>query len=131
MDTRSGSLVAEIHKSHPEEVDKPEVRKAISTVALAAEAAPADGDGRSPSELRTLLEAEPKNHAARFELAQSLLGAGAQAEAIDELLLIVRRDKAWNDKAAQGLLIKLFESLGSDHPLTVTGRRRFANYVLM
>ena len=114
----------------PEELDKPEVRKAISTVALAAEA-PDTADGRSAAELRALLQEEPRNHAARFELAQALVGAGAQEEAIDELLLIVRRDKTWNENAARELLLKMFDALGSDHPLTRKGRRKLSNYLLL
>jgi putative thioredoxin len=122
-------MIAEIHKSHPGEVDKPEVRQAIAAVALAMEAP--SGDGRSISELRALLEDAPRDHDARFELAQALLGAGDQATAIDELLLILRRDKAWNEGAARALLIKLFDTLGPDSELAQKGRRRMSNYLLL
>ena len=124
-------LVAELHKQHGSDggLDMPEVRKALSAVALAAEAP--DGDGRPKPELLALLEADPKDHAARFELAQALLGEGQQGEAIDHLLLIVRREKTWNDRAAPELLIKLFEALGSDHELTIKGRRKFSSYMLL
>ena len=67
----------------------------------------------------------------RFELANALLSGGEQDEAVSELLLIVRRDKTWNENAARTLLLKLFDSLGSDHPLTKSGRRRLANYLLL
>ena len=112
------------------DLDKPDVRKAVSTVALAADAP--DGDGRPPAELRALLEADPKDHAARFELAQVLLSEGDQASAIDELLLIVRRaPKNWEEGKAKDLLLKMFEALGNESELTKKGRRRLANYLLI
>ena len=122
-------FVAQLHKEHPDDLSKPDVRKAISTIAL-AEDAPAS-DGRAPSELRKLLEADPKDHAARFELAQALLAEGAQEEAIDELLLIVRRDRNWEGGKSRDLLLKLFEALGNDSDLTKKGRRKLSNYLLL
>ena len=124
-------LIAELHKKHKDDggLEQPGVRKAISAVALAAEA-PASGEARPVSELRALLEDNPKDHPARFELAQVLIAEGLQGEAINELLLIVRRDKGWNERAAPDLLIKIFDALGNDHELTIKGRRRFASYML-
>jgi len=125
------TLIAELHKNHPGDVEtKADVRKAIATVNFAADAADA-GELRDPGELRTLLEASPRDHQLRYELAQTLLAGGEQGEAIDELLLIVRRDKHWEDGQARTLLLKLFDSLGNDHDLTKTGRRRLANYLLL
>ena len=85
--------------------------------------------GRPVSELRLALEADRDDHAARYELAQRLLVSGEQADAIDELLLIVRRDKAWSDGAARLLLLKVFDALGSGHELTKKGRRRLSNFL--
>ena len=123
-------MVAELHKSHAKDLNLPDVRKAISTVALAADA-PDAGDGRAPSELRALLEANPKDHAARYELAQALLGSGDQEEAIEQLLLIVRRDKNWEEGKSRELLLKLFDALGNDSEITKRGRRKLSNYLLL
>ena len=125
-------LIAELHKTHGTDggVDKPDVRRAISQVELAADAPDMDGF-RPVGQLRSLLEANPKDHEARFELAQTLLGDGKQEEAMDELLLIVRRDKTWNERAAPTLLIKLFDSLGNEHELVKKGRRKLSNYLLL
>jgi len=123
-------MVAELHKQHGKDLGLPDVRKAISTVMLAAEA-PADGDGRAPAELLALLETNPRDHHARFEYAQTMLAAGDQAEAIEQLLLIVRRDKAWEGGKHRELLLKLFEALGNDHELVKKGRRKLSNYVLI
>ena len=111
------------------------MRKAISTVALAADT-PSEGagEGSSISELRSQLEAERPGewmHEVRFTLAQSLLGGGDHAGAMEELLRIIRRDKTWNDHQAKELLYRIFDSLGADHELTIKGRRKLANIVLM
>ena len=123
-------MVAELHKSHAKDLNLPDVRKAISTVELAADA-PEAGEGRAPSELRALLEANPKDHTARYELAQALLGSGDQEEAIEQLLLIVRRDKNWEEGKHRELLLKLFDALGNDNEITKKGRRKLANYTLL
>ena len=122
-------LVAEIHSKHAGDADKPDVRKAISRVALAADAA--DGGGRGLSELRAAVAAAPADHAVRYELAQALIGSGDDAEAIDELLSIIKKERAWNEGAAKTLLLQVFDSLGSGHELVSSGRRRLANILLI
>ena len=122
-------LIAALHKDHPSDLSLPDVRKAISTVALADDA-PAS-DARPPSELLKLLDADPKDHEARFELAQTLLAGGDYEGTIDHLLLIVRRAKTWNENAHRDLLIKIFDSLGNDNELVKKGRRKMSNYILL
>jgi putative thioredoxin len=126
-------LVASIPKKYPNDLNKEIVRKAISKVALAAHGR-AEG-GRSPEELRALLEAAPDANDVRYELAQAMLSAGEEEEAMGELLQIIKQEKrsgqVWNDAAAKTLLLQLFESVGKDHELVKKGRRRLANIVLM
>ena len=82
--------------------------------------------------LRALLEADPKDHDARYELAQALLAAGDHAAAIDELLLIVRRaGKNWEEGKHRQLLLNLFEALGNESEITKKGRRKLSNYLLL
>ena len=69
--------------------------------------------------------------ATRFELAQTLLGDGDHEGAIEHLLLILRRDKTWNGNAHRELLIKIFDSLGSESEAVKKGRRKMSNYILM
>lgn len=124
-------LLESLKKEHPSELDKPEVRRAVSSIAL-AEAASANGTTqRSVPELQQLLEAAPRDHEARYELAQIHFAAGEVDEAVKELLLVVRRGRDWNDGAARTLLLQIFDSLGAEHELTKSGRRRLANYLLM
>ena len=59
-------LVAELHKNYASSLNNPEVRKAISTVALAAEAGDAAASGGpTEAEMRAILESAPREHATR------------------------------------------------------------------
>jgi putative thioredoxin len=50
-----------------------------------------------------------------------------QAEAaIDEVLTIVRKNREWQDQAARKQLIKFFDALGANNPVTVAGRRKLS-----
>ena len=126
-------LVAELHKNYASSLNNPEVRKAISTVALAAEAGDAAASGGpTEAEMRAILESAPRDHATRYALAQKLLGAGQHDESIEELLLVLRKGgKAWNEGAAKGLLLKIFDMLGTTDERAVKGRRRMNSYILM
>jgi putative thioredoxin len=77
--------------------------------------------------LEAKLAADPNDHQARFDLALALDGAGRRAEAVDQLLDIVKRDRKWNDGAARMHLVTLFEALGPADPLTVSARRKLSS----
>ncbi|GAN97290.1 thioredoxin [Komagataeibacter europaeus NBRC 3261] len=78
-------------------------------------------------EIRARITANPKDYAARFELAAALNAAGKRAEAADELLTIMKEDRAWNDDGARKQLIRLFEAWGQTDPDTVAARRRMSS----
>jgi putative thioredoxin len=73
------------------------------------------------------LEADPKDHQARYDLASALNAMGEREEAADALLEIMRRDRKWNEEAARLQLLKFFEAWGSDEPATGTARRRLSS----
>jgi putative thioredoxin len=77
--------------------------------------------------LRAKLEANPKDHQARFDLAAALVAEGANEEAVDELLELYRRDRNWNEEAAKKQLLTLFEAFGQTDPLTVASRKRLSS----
>ena len=52
-------------------------------------------------ELAAAIGANKRDFPARFELAQTHFAAGRFTQAMDELLEIVMRDKAWNQEAAR------------------------------
>jgi putative thioredoxin len=78
-------------------------------------------------EFKARLERDPKDHQARYDLAAALFAAGQREEAIDQLLELVRRDRAWNEEAARKQLVKFFEAMGHSDPLTVAARRRLSS----
>ncbi len=76
--------------------------------------------------LRAKLEADPKDHQARFDLAMALDAGGDRDGAVAELLELVKRDRKWNDEAARKQLVTLFEAMGFTDPRAVEGRRKLS-----
>ena len=79
------------------------------------------------NDLRSTLINDENNHQARFDLALALFTKGETSEAIQELLTIFRIDQEWNDDAARQQLFKFFDILGSENPITLSGRRQLAS----
>ena len=77
--------------------------------------------------LQAAVDANPADHQARFDLAVALNAAGQREGAVDHLLEIISRDRAWNDEAARKQLLQLFEAFGPTDPLTVDSRRRLSS----
>lgn len=100
-----------------------EIAGARSALALAAEGRQA---ATHVAEFEARVAADPADHQARFDLASALNGAGRRAEAAEQLLLIVRAERGWNDEAARKQLLKLFEAWGFDDAATMAARRRLS-----
>jgi putative thioredoxin len=79
------------------------------------------------NDLRSTLTNDENNHQARFDLALALFTSGETNEAIQELLTIFKVDQEWNDDAARQQLFKIFDILGSENPITLSGRRQLAS----
>jgi putative thioredoxin len=73
------------------------------------------------------VEADPKDHQARFEYALALDGADDREGALTQLLEIVKRDRKWNEEAARKHLVTLFEAMGPTDPRTLDARRRLSS----
>jgi putative thioredoxin len=78
------------------------------------------------AELEQKLAANPLDHQARFDLATALNAQGNRAEATNQLLEIVRRDRKWNDDGARKQLVQFFEAWGGADEATVDGRKRLS-----
>ena len=76
--------------------------------------------------LRAKLDADPKDHQARYDLAMALDAAGDRDGAVAELLELVRRDRKWNEEAARKQLVILFEAMGPTDPRTIEARRKLS-----
>ncbi len=102
--------------------DDTEIAAAWSVLELAQKSAGAGDLG----DLERRVEAAPGDHQVRFDLALALYGAGQRADAIDQLIEIIRRDRGWNDEAARKELLQLFEAMGLTDPETIAGRRKLS-----
>ncbi len=72
------------------------------------------------------LDKNPDDHQARFDLALALFAGGDKEAAIDALILIIRKNRAWEEDKARKQLIQFFEALGPADPLTLSGRRKLS-----
>jgi putative thioredoxin len=79
------------------------------------------------AQLEAHVQARPADHQARLDLATALAAKGKKAEALDQLLEVVRRDRKWNEEAARKQLVQLFDAWGPKDPLTLEGRRRLSS----
>ena len=77
--------------------------------------------------LKAKVDADPKNHQARFDYALALFAANERDAAVDELLEIIRRDRKWNEEAARKELVTIFDALGPMDPLTISARKRLSS----
>jgi putative thioredoxin len=83
----------------------------------------ARGGHRGEADLRSRLAGNPEDLEARFALFQVLAAARRYREAMEELLAIVRKDKAWRDGEARRQLLNLF-TLAAEQPDLVSEYRR-------
>lgn len=102
-----------------------EVEAARAQLALKKQAASAG----PVTDLRATVEADPKNHQARYDLAQALHAQGDVEEAVEELLDLFSRDRNWNDEAAKTQLFTIFDALKPEDPIALEGRRRLSSLI--
>lgn len=112
-----------IDEAPPEIARHADVLAQKTALDLAAEAR----DLAPTRQLEIRLEAEPGDHQARFDLAVALFAAGRREDAVEQLLELFRRDRAWNEDGARKQLLKFFEAMGQADPLTMSARRRLSS----
>ena len=95
------------------------VQASIDLAEKAKEAGPVD-------DLKAKAAADPKDMQTRLDLAMAYWAGNQRQEAIDELLAMIKADRAWNEAAARQQLLKFFEALGFTDPLAVDGRKRLS-----
>jgi putative thioredoxin len=76
----------------------------------------AEASARSPDALAAAIAQNKRDFEARFELAQRHFAAGRFPEAMDELLEIVMRDKAWRDELARKTYVAILELMTKPAP---------------
>ncbi len=72
--------------------------------------------GVDPATLQAAIAANKRDFEARFTLAQHHLAHQRFTEAMDELLEIIMRDKAWNGEAARKTYVAILELLAKPAP---------------
>jgi putative thioredoxin len=77
--------------------------------------------GRSAAELDAAIAANRRDFAARHELAQGLFARGDFTGAMDALLEIIMRDKAWNNELARKTYVAILELLTKPQPKPAPG----------
>lgn len=73
-------------------------------------------NARSPEEIGQAIAANKRDFGARFELAQSHLARQQFTQAMDELLEILMRDKAWNGELARKTYVAVLELMSKPAP---------------
>ncbi len=76
----------------------------------------AAASARNPDELIATIAQNKRDFEARFELAQRHFAAGRFSDAMDELLEIVMRDKAWRDELARKTYVAILELMTKPTP---------------
>ncbi|MDQ2801375.1 MAG: tetratricopeptide repeat protein [Pseudomonadota bacterium] len=107
----------------PKIAEHAEISGARSALALAEEGRQAKDQLAS---LEKRVAADGSDFRARYELATALNAVGAREEAANQLLEVMRRDRAWNDDAARLQLLKFFEAWGFEDPTTMAARRKLS-----
>lgn len=107
---------------------------AAKALDLATMSASAQADSGALQTLAERSAAHPDDHQIRFDYACALFAAGQRLEAFDQLIEIMRRDKAaatppWQEDKARLHLLSLFDALGPVDPDTVAGRRKLSTFL--
>ena len=84
-------------------------------------------DENKLNDLIEIVDKEPNNHQARFDIAINLMANNNHEEAIKNLLYIIEKDRLWNDEAARKSLLEIFNALGPNHDLVVDGRKKLSS----
>ncbi len=108
--------VADARRIYEPLVPKAIVEARASALGLWIEACEAAAAARPAKALAAAIAADRRDFAARFELAQTLVAAQRFTEAMDELLEILMRDKAWSDQRARKLYVAILELMTKPPP---------------
>ncbi|MBL4788472.1 MAG: tetratricopeptide repeat protein, partial [Kordiimonadaceae bacterium] len=122
--TQAQEILATIDSKAAADAKLTERLTKIETTIELAEQAEGAGDAAL---LEARIEADPQDHAARFDLAVARQAGGDMPAAAEALLASIMRDRDWNEGAAKAHLLKLFEAAGPSDPFTLKYRRRLSS----
>lgn len=110
-------------KMPPEIANHAAILSAKAALDLALKA----GDSGDLDQLISDVQNNPTNYDKRFELAIALNASNKQAEAVDELITILKHNMQWNEGAARSQLLEFFEAWGPKDKNTIDGRRKLSS----
>ena len=109
----------------PEDVRNDKALKAVRVrLDLMAESA---RDAATLSEAEADVACNPNDLGAYYALALAYIAVNRSQDAVNGLLEILRRDRQWEDGKARHQLLKMFEALGPDDPITIETRRQLSS----
>ena len=116
------ALLADGHIAEARRAYDPVASKVLPDARLSAAghwlvACEKSADARSPEQLAVAIAADRRDFDARFELAQTHFAAHRFTQAMDELLEIVMRDKAWRDELARKTCVAILELMNKPAPV--------------
>eukprot|EP00735_Rhodelphis_limneticus_P014471 TRINITY_DN8500_c0_g1::TRINITY_DN8500_c0_g1_i1::g.3449::m.3449 TRINITY_DN8500_c0_g1::TRINITY_DN8500_c0_g1_i1::g.3449 ORF type:complete len:390 (-),score=42.25,sp/P08058/THIO_RHOSH/40.74/6e-16,TPR_20/PF14561.1/2.1e+03,TPR_20/PF14561.1/4.1e-23,Thioredoxin/PF00085.15/1.1e-18,TPR_16/PF13432.1/0.016,TPR_16/PF13432.1/1e-05,TPR_19/PF14559.1/0.0022,TPR_19/PF14559.1/0.0012,Thioredoxin_8/PF13905.1/1.5e-06,Thioredoxin_8/PF13905.1/1.1e+03,Thioredoxin_8/PF13905.1/2.2e+03,TPR_11/PF13414.1/8.6,TPR_11/PF13414.1 len=126
----ASQLTKQVKEKYTDYISDVVVSKTLAAVELASVVDGLKVD-RSLDALEEVLKKDPHDIQARYELAVMLLRNGEQSAAMDHLLTIMRKNRAWNENAAKGLLLKVFTALGPANSDVQKARKQLSTLVLM
>ena len=77
--------------------------------------------------LQKMVQDNPDDLQAQFDLSMAYMSTGQPQEAVDGLLDIIARDRDWQDGKARAQLLEFFDVIGHADPITLKGRRRLSS----
>lgn len=105
------------------EQEKPEVSGLMAKVEFAL----ASQQTEDRQVLLKRIDSNPKDSAARYQLAAQCVVEGDYVCALEQLLHIVMTDRKYDDDAGRRAMLSIFTMLGDDHELTNQYRRKMFN----
>jgi putative thioredoxin len=117
---RASQMLASI----PEDLAKDAAIQAVAKKLEQIEEARKLGD---PLALEHDLALHPDNHEARMKLAKILNVQGQREEAAEHLLMIMRKDRSFDDDGARRQLLQFFDVWGPKDPATIAARRKLSS----
>jgi len=119
----SQHLVKTIQSSHEDSLNIPKIKQVISQIELQC----MEGSNVDVEGLLAKITENPKDLQSLYDLGVHYQRLGRYEDAMNQMFKIIKVDKEWNDQASKHNLLKIFDSLGSEHELTLKGRRRLNN----
>ena len=83
----------------------------------------------APEEYIEEVNINPNNHELRFKLAEAYLASNLRQEGIEQLLIIVKKDRKWEDDKARKKIIELLNAFGEDDPITSETRLKLSSII--